>query len=163
MEKADNPRPLVFKSDIEWDDFKRDVKELFRPFNNAKAYVQIIGSSTTFFSENPKKGSDAALLVPYPACMAQDNVDKIYTFNTPGQKPSDLDINIVIPELSELCNKAGKNKYDQVFNGFFDSCFAQSTNPVIRAMGDKVLQGFKDKWGARLGIPEISFAIRISA
>ena len=161
MERADNPRPLVFKSDKEWDEFKAEIKELFKPFNNAQAYVQIIGSSTTFFSENPDKSDDAALSMSYPACLDPNNVAKIYTFNTPGQVKSDLDINILIPELSELCNKAGKNKYDQVFNGKFDVCFAQSPNLAIRAMSDQVLGNFRNKWMNRLGISDVSFAIRI--
>lgn len=161
MERADNPRPLVFNTDKEWEEFKNDIKDLLKPFNNPQAYAQIIGSSTTFFSENPMKSSDDALKMPYPACVAPTNIGKIYTFNTPGEDPSDLDINLLIPELSDLCNKAGKNKYDQVFNGMFDICFAQSPNNAIRALSDNVLRNFRTKWMNKLGIPDVSFAIRI--
>ena len=62
LERKKDPRPLAFKSDAEWRDFKSELKDIFKPFSSPDAHIVIVGSSTSFFSENPRKGRNRKLL-----------------------------------------------------------------------------------------------------
>lgn len=157
LERDMNPRPLNFRSDADWDEFKKDIKELFKEFNTDDAYIAIVGSGTTFVSENPTKGKNSALFEEAPLCEtnAKDKVATVLlrTYNTPGADRSDLDINILIPELSDLCEKAFKNKAHKggntgakevYFENTFNQCLERSPKKNIRSLvkpGKLDLQG----------------------
>lgn len=140
LERPKNPRPLIFESDNDWDDFKKDIKNLFSAFKGQDSFVVIIGTSTTFFSENPRKGKNAPLFESTPNCLnrAKDPVARsdVYTFDTPGAEASDLDIDILIPEISTLCNNASASgndgQRDAYFENTMDKCLRVSPSEAVR-------------------------------
>jgi hypothetical protein len=120
MERDHDPIPLVFHDQAQWDDFKKDIKNLFKHVQGPDAYVAIIGTATTFFSVNPTKGKNSAFLkAKPPTCLNENNPD-IYTFDTPGADASDIDINILIPAISRLCRKVEKNYPGQALGNMGD-------------------------------------------
>lgn len=189
LEREEDPRPLAFSNDEEWNEFKTELKELLSPFKGPDAYVAILGSSSTFISENPKKGKNSLLFEEYPACLknAENNGD-LYTFDTPGQEPSDLDVDLLLPKLSELCEKAqqkeeelgsslGNDGYRPMyFENTLDKCLLQSDDSALKslvravkgndnslfraAVGDKELGLFIKKWTKKLG-RDINFTVII--
>lgn len=190
LERASNPRPLVFESDKDWHEFKEDLKDLFHAFKGPQSYISIIGTSTTFFSENPRKGKNAPLFQSAPDCInrANDPIASldVYTYDTPGN-PSDIDIQLFMPELSDLCDKAnapGNNGQREVYSeNTMDQCFRKSTDESVRSlvtpnsMGqymsllksivpEKALGQFYKKWDSKLKDPngesrEINFSVQI--
>lgn len=185
LERPENPRPLVFKTDADWNEFKEDMKNLFKYFKSDNSYIVILGSSTTFISLNPSKGETQALFIAPPKCISNaKNPDKtklVGTFDMPDSEPSDVDINILIPEISHLCENVYKDSSDigndgtrrvYVENTLAD-CLAVSKNRAIRNMvknyGKKskwpipggAFKDFFDKWTERLGNREINFSVRI--
>lgn len=185
LERNDNPRPLTFKTDEEWQEFQNDLKNLFADFKSPQSYIVLLGSSSTFFSVNPTKGDSLALFIPAPQCLENAKDPKITelvrTMDNPGAELSDIDINILSPELSDLCERAmddsaefGNDGTRRVYvENALDECFNKSENPNIKAlaeggtMGEKwALKGkaseeFLEKWTPRLDEREINFSVRI--
>lgn len=185
LEREDNPRPLFFKSDEEYQEFKDDVKNIFADFKDPQSYIALIGSSTTFFSVNPTKGDSLALFVPAPQCVENakdpDLSDLIKTIDTPGSDKSDLDINVLMPWLSELCEKASEDSRKMGNDGTrrvyienkLDKCFMASSDPKVQALAQggvqedkwplkgKAFEDFLEKWTPRLDDREINWSVRI--
>jgi len=186
LERPDSPRPLIFMSDSDWQDFQNDIRNVFAPFRGPDSYVVLIGTSTTFFSENPLKGQNAPLFEKAPDCLKRAADPKasldVYTFDTPGFEISDLDIHLFIPELSDLCNKAtvgGNNGKRTVYwQNTMDQCLSVSSNEEIRNMvkalhqktsgtlrnaliPGSALSQFLDKWTDKLNKREIHFSVSI--
>jgi hypothetical protein len=185
LERPNNPRPLVFESDNDWEDFKRDLKNVFSAFKGPNSYIVIVGTSTTFFSENPKKGKNEPLFESAPACLARAanpvNSLDVYTFDTPHKELSDLDVHILIPELSDLCESAavlGNNGQREVYyQDTLDKCLSKSPIKELRELvkpvagnnntlklamvPDKVIGQFFSKWTAKLNQRDINFSVLI--
>jgi hypothetical protein len=185
LERSDNPRPLVFESDSDWEEFKDDIKNIFSSFRGPSSFVAITGTSTTFFSENPKKGRNAPLFETVPTCIERAHDPKksleVYTFDTPGAEPSDIDIHVLIPELSDLCNRAlveGNNGQRIVYwENTMDKCLRLSSQQMVRDMVkpvngptntlkkavviDKPLGQFFSKWSHKLPNRDINFSVLI--
>jgi hypothetical protein len=185
LERAKDPRPLAFKSEAEWQEFKEDLQKLFKNFDSTDSYIVVLGSSTTFFSVNPSKGDTMALFEGPPKCIedAKDPkmADRVRTFDTPGADLSDIDINILIPKLSDLCEKASPNSKAMGNDGTrtvywensLDKCFDASSDQAIRDMAKddqeeskwplhgKAFQEFLAKWTPKLDNREINFSVRI--
>jgi hypothetical protein len=184
MDRENNPRPLAFETDEDWNEFKEDLEKAFALFKSPNAYLVIVGTSTTFFSANPRKGKNQPLFEKAPACIerAKDPVrtKDIYTFDTPGSEISDIDIHVLIPELSELCEEAnvlGNNGTREVYyENTFDKCLRISPDNDVRelvkfvpekiqtlhkaAIPDEALGQFFAKWGKKLNRP-INFSVNI--
>jgi len=189
LEREENPRPLAFGNDREWEEFKRDLKAVFKPLEGPNSYIVILGTSTTFFSENPRKGRNSALFEEVPACVERSEDPKkslmVYTFDTPGQDRSDLDVHLLIPTLSNLCHKAEAKARNALGNtgerivyyeNTLDKCFLQSVRPELKgqvrplktkpssllssALPDKALGKFLRKWTKKLK-REINFSVLI--
>lgn len=160
MERPDNPRPLVFKDDMQYAEFKDDLINLFSDFKSPESYIAIIGTSTTFFSENPRKGKNRALFEKAPQCIKRAEDPKasqeVYTFDTPGKDLSDLDIHVLIPQLSELCEKAqvwGNNgSRETYYENTLDKCFLVADEARLRAMV-KPVKGMIDSLFAGSMVP----------
>jgi hypothetical protein len=185
LERPQNPRPLVFASDEDWEDFKKDIKTLFSPFKGKDSFVVILGTSTSFFSENPRKGKNTVLFESAPECIARakDPVRslEVYTFDTPGQEKSDLDFHILIPELSALCHNASvlgnDGQRDVYVENTLDKCLSFSPdervrNLVIPTVGnvntlkaasppDKPFGQFLNKWAIKFNNRPINFSVVI--
>lgn len=151
MERDADPIPLVFKDQAQWDDFKADIKNLFKHFKSPDSYIAIIGTATTFFSVNPTKGENSAFFkTKMPTCQGENNPD-VYTFDTPGAPSSDVDINILIPEISGLCHKYGEkalgNQGDRVayWENWLHVCLAQSNNNKVKEIFSLHAVNFQDK------------------
>ncbi len=183
LERSDEPRPLAFASDDDWKAFKNDLKSIFAPLASDESYLVLIGTSTTFFSENPKKGQNAPLFAQEPACViqAKDPVQsrKVYTFDTTDR--SDIDVHILIPPLGDLCERAaapGNNGLRGVyFENTLDKCFiispdiklsglvrkvagaARTLKPALIA--DKPLGQFYQKWETEKLAREINLSVTI--
>jgi hypothetical protein len=191
MERAVNPRPLVFIDDVQWEDFKKDIRELFKEFRGPKSHVVILGTSTSFFSQNPQKGMNSVLFESAPACIQRakgPSSTNIYTFDTPNDDGtltlSDIDIHVLIPELAALCeeydkttgNPANSGRRATYVENWVNRCFALSPNPEIRALVNANTSHltlpqavaphsrfgkFFAKWEKILGKREIAFSVHI--
>jgi len=150
MERENNPRPLVFDSDQDWVDFKNDLKKAFEVFKGPDSHIVLLGSSTTYFSESPQKGQNSALEKAWPDCMDPMVAKNIYTFDNPGSDKSDIDINLLIPKLSELCQHAltdphfygghGGNDGIRPFYGenLYTFCLQAASEPKIKNMVNEI-------------------------
>ncbi len=158
LERDENARPLVFKNDDQWNEFKQDLISLFSVFvQNVPGYIVLLGSSTSYYSKNPTKGTNAALLL-LPT-VANVYSEQIHTFDIPGKERSDVDINLLIPALSALCYRAEPSLYgncnDRVVyeENSIEKCLWKSKDPRILAMVKKKTDlldpslSFHDKYG----------------
>lgn len=183
LEREENPRPLVFKTDEDWQEFQDDIRELFKSFKSPKAYVVLLGSSTTFFSWNPAKGDSLALFEGPPKCFedAKDETsERVKSFDSQDAL-SDIDINLLIPEVSDLCEQAYDNSAELGNEGTrrvyientVDKCLAVSPDEIVRMMAKddpeksswplhgQAFSEFLEKWTPRLDNREINFSVRI--
>lgn len=185
MERSANPRPLAFANDSDWQEFKQDLQKIFSSFKGPQSYIVIIGTSTSFFSENPRKGKNMPLFETAPTCIrrAKDPIANrdVYTYDTPGHEPSDIDIHFFIPELSDLCDKAntpGNNGLREAYwENTMDKCLAISPNSYLKNLVNKIdvkvnslipaltpnedLDLFFKKWTKKLNNREINFSVHI--
>lgn len=186
LEKENNPKPLGFINAEEWEEFKSDLQALFKPFASPDAHIVLIGTSTTFFSENPLKGKNISLFESYPQCLKSiqdpEKISTVYTFDTPGKR-SDLDLHVLIPSLSNLCDKAEEHvslgntgERNVYFENSVYKCFLESKDSDIRnqvkdikvkvfnlfdtTYPDKALGRFIRKWTKNLKRP-INFSVVI--
>ena len=161
LERFQDPRPLAFPKQKTWDKFKADIKDLFEDFKDPNPVndplkdpgpkVVVIGTGTTFVSQNPTKGQNAVLFETAPQCEQRAAnpilTTDAYTFDTPTpgvKEPSDVDVHIFIPELSKLCEKADYNRKIDLPNGKKNndgiraSYKANSLHKCIEELGDPV-------------------------
>jgi hypothetical protein len=181
LERFQDPRPLPFLLDKDWKDFQQDIKTLFEDFKDPNPVkdplkdpgpkIAVIGTGTTFVSQNPAKGKLANLFESSPICKnsAQDPIEalKVYTFDTPNTKEaSDVDVHIFIPALSRLCEKADAKNLISVSGGgrgndgirrtYRQNSLVECLEELwdfdpIRANFERKYKNFKNKWGRDLG------------
>jgi hypothetical protein len=188
LERTINPRPLLFASDQDWRDFQDELKLAFDDFKGPNSRIVILGTSTTFFSQNPKKGKNATFFETWPQCNVTANnpatTSDAYAFDASGPGTSDLDVHIFIPKLSNICRQAGANgndgKRDTYWQNTLGDCFYHASAPLgaqnivdpakvpIAPGGNanpwkpgSVFYNFMVKWTAKLNNREINFSVHI--
>jgi len=185
LERPVNPRPLPFANDDDWEEFKTEIKHLFNKFKSKQSYIAFKGTSTTFFSQNPRKGRNSYLFESAPDCVKRasnpnESFD-VYTFDTPGSERSDLDIDLFIPDLSALCETAGVKGNNGLRENYYentvDQCLRISPDASLRNMVKTVpgkantlkgalipgteLDTFFKKWATKLDGRPINFSVAI--
>ena len=109
IERPVNPRPLVFDNDQDWAMFQDELRALFIDLHDVGAYVTLLGTSTTFFSENPSKGENKFFFENAPQCQTTANgpsTASVASFDVAGVNSSAVDIELFIPKLSDICAQA---------------------------------------------------------
>ena len=96
--------PLTFVSYHQFKTFINEFKSLLRKNGFDAGFFKIKGSSTTFMSHNPNKGLVINELIKAPQDF-QRLKNSLYYFdkNKYYFDPSDIDIHLKIPQLSDLC------------------------------------------------------------
>lgn len=149
--------PLVFNDVAQWNSFKNDLIVALQAAGFGSAHtgendrIVILGTSTTFFSENPGNGSNVYFNESPPSCVtsAQNALLKTsgaYSFDAKGSNTSDVDIHLFIPSLSRACEAVriasghphgNTNTRDIYHQNTLGACFADLSAPAAaKAMVD---------------------------
>jgi hypothetical protein len=115
-----NLKPLAFKTVEEYYAFIDDIGKIFIPKLTTKMKIKIVGSSTTFYSNNPMKKKD-------------------FYYN----ENSDIDIGVVLDIDEKELNKFTKKTFEDKYG------LNQHTNPEIllnEKLTDDIVK-FYSKWG----------------
>lgn len=155
--------PLIFNDAAQYTLFKNDLIAALQAagFGNAQTgendRIVILGTSTTFFSENPGNGSNVYFNESYPSCVtsAQNAYLKTsgaYSFDAKGSNTSDVDIHLFIPSLARDCEAAriasahpggNTNTRDVYYQNTLGACFAHPSAP---AAAQAMVDNTKPNW-----------------
>lgn len=155
--------PLIFNDAAQYTSFKNDLIAALQAagFGNAQTgendRIVVLGTSTTFFSENPGNGNNVYFNESYPSCVtsAQNAYLKTsgaYSFDAKGSNTSDVDIHLFIPSLARACEAAriasahpggNTNTRDVYYQNSLGACFA---NPSAPAAAQAMVDNTKPNW-----------------
>jgi hypothetical protein len=173
--------PLGFRSVQEFNLFKKDLLQTIR-FNvlgdNKKyiGYIQLIGSSTTFFAMNAKKTNFSQALKILSSIQNKgvtlEKISNLYNslsyfdkFKARDGIKSDLDIHFIISNFAKICAKRKVSGNDGVRSVYWDiatevDSFKTKSGRLLTGCGLTFLLPFKERWQKRLN-REIGFSIHI--
>lgn len=121
-------KPIPFKNKQQYRNF---IKELVAIISTKlqNYTIKIIGSSTTFYSANPKN----------------DKVNKVF------DEQSDIDVNIIPNENIDIHKPLLENMegIDKDALGYISNFNIYVTSILINFFGENIMQNFFDKWGPK--------------
>jgi hypothetical protein len=139
-------KPLSFKSKEQFQQFQREFGEAARADGfDGPMDVSMSGSSTSFYSNNPKKPGHFFDRDPVKNPLAHDK---------PGAQfeVSDVDLSVKSKSLSDYLARGDANGPVRSKDSYNIFC-QDETRDFLRSQGKSNLTSFQDKWTQELGRP----------